>query len=222
MHVKTTFFLLAHFMVFFCFVATQGHAQASNWRAMGFKYLNAGQPKKAISFFRLAVSADPSQGRYREELAYALQESGMYDEALNEYTAAIGLLGASIENIKYNIALIYAAKKDYTKADQYISEVISMAPEVSSAYLNRANFRVQRKNYVGAEADYKKYLAMEQETQQRENIQRMLEILAGLSKFPANDLEKEAYNRKKQLEDDLNQQRKKIDDSLNNKFLGTP
>ncbi len=221
MRVRNFFFLWGQLLLYVYFVASI-YPQAHNWRTIGFEYLNAGDPQKAISFFRLAASADPTQGRYREELAYALQESGMYDEALNEYTAALGLSGASVKNIKYNMALVYAAKQDYTNANQYISEVISLAPEVSSAYLNRANFQIHRKNYAGAEGDYKKYLEMEPDTNQREAIERMIAILANLRMFPTNALEKEEYNRKKQLESDLNEQRKRIDDeSIHNQFLGT-
>lgn len=223
-NIPTIFYMCVRnfcFILFFCFV-TQVHPQASSWRMIGFEYLNAGEPEKAISFFRLAVSAEPTQGRYREEFAYALQESGMYDEALHEYTAALGLSGVSVKNIKYNMALVYAAMQDYDNANQYISEVISLAPEVSSAYLNRANFHIHRKKYSSAEADYKKYLEMEIDTTQRENIERMITILENLKIFPTDALEKEEYERKKQLEHDLNEQRKRIDGTrTTNQFLGS-
>lgn len=200
----------AMLILMLCSLLAAAWSQAESWRSIGLTYLKSGEAEKAIPFFRLAVSSDGSRADYREELAYALQENKEYEESLTEYTAALGLPNAAVANIKYNMALVYAALGDYATARATISEVIALKPEISSAVLTRANFSVRMELYSEAKKDYEQYLVMEPNDAQREDIARMIALLDDMQ--AAKDAQdKLAREQRERVQQELRDQRKKLD-----------
>ncbi len=195
-----------------------GQNSELQWRIIGYNYLDSQQPQKAVIFFRQAVSANKGIAIYRQELAYALQKSGEYEEALNEYSTALALPNSNIADIKYNIGVIYSIQEKYTDALRYFSEVITFDDTYTDVYLNKANVELNKKDYTAAEQDYKTFLKRVPDTTQRKEIEQVLSILASLKTFKEDTLNKESYNKKQQLEEELNKKRKRID-STPNKYL---
>jgi hypothetical protein len=62
-------------------------------------------------------------------------------------------------------------------AEASYTSAISADSGYASAYLNRANARMNLKSYPGALSDYVVYLSLEPNTPQRANVERMIQAL---------------------------------------------
>ncbi|MBV8856381.1 MAG: protein kinase [Acidobacteria bacterium] len=103
--------------------------------------------------------------RFQEHLKQGQSrlDSGMHDEAIAEFTEAIGIDPAQPMPYYYRAVALHK-KGDYEQAVKDYSEVLRLTPEYASAYQNRAAIFVQRGEYDRAIEDYSALLRFAADT----------------------------------------------------------
>ncbi len=191
-----------------CIGTISVYAQQEYWWSIAREQMVGKNYSKASVFYAQAVAVYPAEGLLRAEYAYALQKSGNIEQAINEYFLSIGLTNITSDEIfqvKFNIAVAYIQQQEYKKAYDAFGELIQRSPRFALAYLNRANAAIQLQNYKSAKKDYQLYLDNTDKEQQDENVPKMIALLDSYNVFPSSEIDKEEFNKKKQLEEELNE-----------------
>lgn len=194
--------------------------KAEAWRKIGLEYLSNQQADKAVPYFKMALRMNPENGILHSELGYAYQMLEDYESALMEYTAAIGLKGAPIPDVKFNMGIVFAKEEQFDQALTNFNEVLSIDINYKDAYLNRGIIFIQEGLYRDAEKDLTTFLEMDPENEQRPEIEKMLALLKQMRDFPVQTVDKSQYLEKRELEDELNRNRERLSSSPRNQFLG--
>jgi tetratricopeptide (TPR) repeat protein len=143
----------------------------------GEKLLMENKPREALPFLEQALNADPS-----EEKIYVYL--GIAYEQVSENEKAIGVMQRGLDIAKKHRHLLYfnignnffSQGENLLAADMY-TKAIGADSGFAEPYLNRANARLVLEEYRGALNDYTVYLRLKPATEQRFEIERMIELL---------------------------------------------
>jgi regulator of sirC expression with transglutaminase-like and TPR domain len=76
-----------------------------------------------------------------------------------------------------NMHLVYRHNKDFERAAATLDLMISGAPETALWYKHRGAFHVELKRWPAARRDFEKYLAMEPQAEDREEVLKQLQAI---------------------------------------------
>ncbi len=112
-----------------------------------------GDVQQAVTYLQAAVIANPDHLKSREMLAYALDYSGRYDEALEHYRAVIRLDAKNPVHYE-NLAGTLDRAGRYDEAVATLRRAVELFPSAASAHLRLAGLHMERYRGVEATAEY--------------------------------------------------------------------
>jgi len=169
------------------------------------------KPREAAALLENALQDDPGNDRIYLYLGICYEQLGQHDLAINVLTRGLNVPGADRSLFYYDIGNNYLAMKQNDKAAEMYSEAIDLNRSFPAPFLNRANVRVQTKQYEAAISDYVTYLGLKPDDPQQSSIEKMISLLKG-----EVDAEQQrvAEAKKKQAEEEA--RRKAVLDSVLN------
>ena len=155
-------------------------------------------PQEALQYLEAAARDDPAHVQAFIYLGIAYQQLDRIDDAIEAYQKILPRGGAETARIAFNLGNAYFLKKDFSMAVQSYTRALQADPGFSTAYLNRANSRIQERALQEAVSDYLIYLNLEPRTPQRSQIERIISFIR--EEFAAEERriqeEKEAEERR--------------------------
>ncbi|GMU85588.1 MAG: hypothetical protein AMXMBFR48_08300 [Ignavibacteriales bacterium] len=88
-----------------------------------------------INTLRERVKTNPQDHQAELELAHALMDSRMFDEAIQTYDSYLKT-HPGVPDVMIDMAVCYFEKQDFTKADQIMREAIKIDPKHQIGHLN--------------------------------------------------------------------------------------
>lgn len=157
------------------------------------------QPQEAATLMETALETNPGNPDLYLYLSIIYQQLGNYERAIGVLESGLNRAGGKLGMFHYNIGNFYFIQGRSALAEASYTSALAADGNYASAYLNRANARMNMKAYAGALSDYTVYLSLEPATPQRENIERMIAALKGyLQDEEARRLAEEARRREEE------------------------
>jgi tetratricopeptide (TPR) repeat protein len=168
------------------------------------------KPKEAIPLLRTALEEEPENGKLYMYLGIAHEQLEEWDAAVEAYQEGLSV-GKDSAAFYFNIGNNYARMGEHEKAIEAYSSAIEAGDGMPAAYLNRANLRVKTESYQKAVADYRVYLSREPDTPQRQNIEKMIDLLSEKLRIA----EKERREEERRKKEEERRQKELLDQVLN-------
>lgn len=158
------------------------------------------KPGEAVFVLEQVVegSAPPPKAFYYLGIVYEQLER--YEDAVALYERAVERPGVNRARALFNMGNNYVHLGRLEAAVDAYTRAVQANEEYAPAYLNRANNRVATESYEGALKDYSVYLALEPNTAQRPQIERMMEQLRGIIEEQRIAREEEERRRREEEE----------------------
>jgi tetratricopeptide (TPR) repeat protein len=144
----------------------------------GEKLFLENKPREALPHLEKALYENP-----QEEKIYLYL--GIVYEQLNDTEKSIQILkrGLNVSQgykdlFYYNLGNNHFRMQEFTVAAQMYSNALKINGALEVAYLNRANARLELEEFQDARQDYIDYLRLDPDTPQRENIEKLIALLA--------------------------------------------
>ncbi len=136
---------------------------------------------EALPLLRLVLERQsPQRGEAYRLLAYTLSRTDQSDEAertLRDALSDPSLTASDRGRIAFDLGALLARTNRQGEAEEMYGRALEEDGAISTAYLNRANLRVELGNYVSAVRDYELFLAVNPRTSQRGDIEKMIALL---------------------------------------------
>jgi tetratricopeptide (TPR) repeat protein len=183
--------------------------QAQNAFVRGEELFLRNKPQEALVFLEASLGEDPSNIKTFLYLGVAYQQLGRLDEAVAVYRKALPKAGDETARVAYNLGNVYTMKGNSALAEQYYTQAIEADSAYASAYLNRANTKVNAGALKEAVADYEQYLTLEPRSSKRPQVEKLIAFI--LEEFAAGERQKllaeaeaqEAAERRQRLLDEV-------------------
>ncbi len=191
-----TFFFIISSTVCFAQSFTEGEA-----------LFRSNQPQLAIPLFQRSLldgSFKPSVYNY---LGVAYMQIGDAQQALDTFVQGTSIAGSDRRSLYYNAGNAAYVLQDFVKAKDFFSFAIVADTAYANAYLNRANTSVQLATYPEAIDDYEKYLLLDPNSEQTEEVRRMIAALTSEILFQQQEAERLAAEQKR-----LEEEQKRIEE----------
>ncbi|MCR5699406.1 MAG: tetratricopeptide repeat protein [Treponemataceae bacterium] len=140
----------------------------------GEKLYNENRPVDALMYFQKALEENPENPSAYNLLGLCYYQLADYEAAQQTFLKGSELPSKLKYILYYNAGNAAFAMGDYENAEIYYTASIELNPEFSSAVLNRGNTRLKLSLFKGASEDYKLYLELESDTDQREQIEKLI------------------------------------------------
>ncbi|MFP4331529.1 MAG: tetratricopeptide repeat protein [Spirochaetaceae bacterium] len=138
------------------------------------------RPGEAVPLLEQVVEREEAPARAFYYLGIAYEQLERYEDAVEVYQRALERGGINRARVHFNLGNNYLHLGDREAAVDAYSQALEADGEYAPAYLNRANNRVSLEAYEEAIRDYSAYLALEPNTAQRPQIERMIEALRSM------------------------------------------
>lgn len=152
-------------------------AQATDFLSEAERLLSQNKPGEAVTYLEATLGQGRLSQRLFLYLGTAYHALGQNDRAVAMFERGLELRGELKAALLYNLGSVSMARRDYEKAEAYLSRALELDERDGDAYLNRANVRLIRENYEGALNDYLQVLALQPDNPQRAQILRLTELL---------------------------------------------
>jgi len=132
------------------------------------------RPQEAASYLEISIIEDPSNVVAFLYLGIVYEQLGMLDEAITVYRQVLdraGNLGATVAN---NLGNVFFRRGFMDEAMDMYNQAIQMDRTFATAYLGRANIRLQRGELNEAITDYQQYLIFAPRSPQRPQIELLI------------------------------------------------
>lgn len=133
------------------------------------------EPEKAIPYLKKSISEGNQQAYIYLSLAY--YQIGKYSESIDICNAGMKAYGTDKKVLAYNAGNTAYKMGDFSGAESWYNKAIVADPFYSEPVLNMANTLLSEKKYKESKADYIKYLEMEPEDPQYEQIKILIGLL---------------------------------------------
>lgn len=143
----------------------------------GQHYFKINEPERAIVSFQAAMTETIVNPNVYNYLALALAQVGRYDEAFIIFEKGIKANGTDKQTLCFNAGNLAFLQGEYKKAREYFSACISENESFKEAYLNRANACLKEDYYEEALKDYKMYLTLAQDNDNKESVEALVALL---------------------------------------------
>jgi len=169
----------------------------------GEKYFLNNQPKKAVQFLEASLKDDSGNYKTYIYLGIAYEQLKLYKKAIDTYQRGIKKIKDHHGLMYTNIGNNYIRLGESQKAIDSFSQALSIDSSDTTALRNRAGEYLRLGRYNNALSDYKLYLMLDPAAYQKEEIQKVINLLEGtLSEIAQKKLEEE----RKRLEKEKKQQ----------------
>jgi len=157
------------------FFAVFSYGQSNLTR--GEELLMQNNPSQAVGFLERALAEDPANVNTYLYLGIVYEQLDRTNDAIAIYTRVLpraGNLSASVAN---NLGNVYFQRGNNEEAERFYTQAISFNSGFPNAYLGRANTRIKSGQLINAVGDYEQYLRLEPRSGQRENIERLINLI---------------------------------------------
>lgn len=138
------------------------------------------KPREAAPLLEQVVERPTAPPRAFYYLGIVYEQLERYKQAVEVYQRALQQPGVDRARVHFNMGNNYLHLGDREAAVAAYTRAIEANGDYAPAYLNRANNRVALETYEGAVQDYSAYLALEPNTAQRPQIERMIAALRSM------------------------------------------
>jgi len=142
--------------------------------ADGERLLREDRPKEAAAKLEKAILEPGVDERAWIYLSVAYLQLGRLDESLAILRKGLSAANRYRPLYFYNMGNVFVLQGKNAFAEEMYGEALALDPAYAAAYLNRANARLNQRNYQMASADYRSYLEIEPASAQRESIEGLL------------------------------------------------
>jgi tetratricopeptide (TPR) repeat protein len=202
----------------FCVVGTVG-AQ-SNPLEKGEQLFLENRLEEALPLLETASIQNPRNERVYIYLGTIYERLGQFEKAVTILQRGTLVAERYLDLMYFNIGNNLFKQNKLVLAEEMYTKASSTNPQLADVYLNRANTRVKMGTYPGAVEDYRVYLNLRPETEQRENIEKILALLtaeidAELARLREEEERKaaEAARQKALLDEVLSSLQKAVEDT---------
>lgn len=141
----------------------------------GEELFSRNKPEQAISYLKKACTEGfPKAYVY---LSVAYYQTGEFQKCIDICSAGMKASGTDKKILAYNAGNAAFAMRNYTGAENWYSLAISADQFYSTPVLNRANALLNQRKYEECIPDYEKYILMEPNDPQVEQIKILLSLL---------------------------------------------
>ena len=140
----------------------------------GEKLYSENRPLDALIYFQKALEENPENPSAYNLLGLCYYQLADYEASQQTFVKGCELPSKLRYILYYNAGNAAFAMGDYENAEIYYTASIELNPDFPSAVLNRGNTRLKLNVFKGASADYKRYLELEPDTNQREQIEKLI------------------------------------------------
>ena len=139
----------------------------------------ANEPRQAVVLMEAALKEYPGNEKIYLYLGVIYHQLGDTKKAVAILEEGLPYAVTRRDMFLFDLGSFYFLQGEMGKAEQSFSAAIKTNPSLTSAYLNRANSRMELEMYRDALADYTYYLTAEPGTSQRSEIEAMIAALQG-------------------------------------------
>jgi tetratricopeptide (TPR) repeat protein len=152
--------------------------QGADFYETGLNDFREGRTDQAVLNLEKALQNDPVNDSACLYLGILYQNKGDLSRAESYYSRGRDIRGSQYENLTFNLANLYFNGKRYDQASS-LYEILLQSPgeQRTASLLNLANLSVATASYDAAIDLYLDYLMEDPETNQRENIEKMISLL---------------------------------------------
>jgi tetratricopeptide (TPR) repeat protein len=138
------------------------------------------KPSEAVFILEQVVEGGNPPPKAFYYLGVVYEQLERYEDAVRLYERALERPGVNRARLLFNMGNNYLHLGDREAAVGAYTRAVEANSDYAPAYLNRANSRVALESYDGALKDYSVYLALEPNSAQRPEIERMMAALRGI------------------------------------------
>jgi len=157
------------------FFAVFSHGQSN--MARGEELLMQNNPAQAVVFLERALAEDPANVTTHLYLGIVYEQLGRSNDAISIYTRILPRAGNLSATVANNLGNVYFQRGNNEEAERFYSQAIGINSVFPSAYLGRANTRIKSGQLLSAVTDYEQYLRLDPGSSQRENIERLVNLI---------------------------------------------
>jgi tetratricopeptide (TPR) repeat protein len=117
-------------------------------------------PSEAVPYLESAIKADPSNEKAYLQLTVAYRQLDRLNEAFSVLKRGQAVASAYPHLFAYDMAAIYESQGKNAFAEDFYSQAIAANGSFASAFLNRAQVRLNLGKYGEAAEDYSTYLSL--------------------------------------------------------------
>lgn len=146
-------------------------------KEQGIEFFMNDQPEEAAPLLQTALRQEPESGKLYMYLAVCYEQMDDFEAALQIYEDGLPYADDNKALFYYNMGVNYQRLEQYDRAEEMYKQALQQDKDIANAYLNRANLYVREGQFNDAVADYRVYLSLKPDSNQRENIERMIDLL---------------------------------------------
>jgi len=135
------------------------------------------KPAEALPLFETALRQSPDDGDLYLYLATCYEQLGDIEASIRTFEQGLSRAGGKKTHFLHNLGNNYYKLEQYDQALKMYNQALQANSRLPGPYLNRANIFVRQGDYMEAIADYRVFLNLEPNTEQRENIEKMINLL---------------------------------------------
>jgi tetratricopeptide (TPR) repeat protein len=181
----------------------------------GEKLFLENKPQAALPLLEQALYEDPGNERLYLYLGVVYEQLNNPDKSIQVLRRGLNVASGLKDMLYFNLGNNLFRQKEYTVAEQMYSNALEANRTFEDAYLNRANARLQLGSYSAAREDYIEYLRLAPNNPQREPIERLIALLAGLLDEQERLKQEELAKQKALLNEVLNSLKNASEDTRN-------
>ncbi len=146
-------------------------------KARADELLQYNKPEEALPLYKTALEQNPQDPGIYRNLGYVYEMLGSPEKAVEIYQK-----GASVATLDKDL-FYNAMGRNFFKMERFLDaleqydKALQENPVNYGVYLNRANSRVELRQYEKAVTDYSTYLNLETEPRQEPEIRKMIAVL---------------------------------------------
>jgi len=188
---------------------------ASSYLSQGEKYFLENQPRKALPLFEAALNEEPQNEKIYLYLGIVYEQLNDLDKSTKILRRGLNVATSLKDVLYFNIGNNLFKQKQFALAEDMYTQAIGINKQIPEAYLNRANSRIELKNYKGSITDYTVYIQLKPENSQRAQIEKLINILNGLIAAAKQKKKEELAKQKALMNDVLNSLKNASEDTKN-------
>ncbi len=154
---------------------------AVDFVAEGEKQLGLNNPAKALTYLEAALAQGEPTEQLWMNLGLTYTRLSMKAEAQQAFQSGADLRGPAQVSLMYNLGVAKALAKDFAGSEAAYTQVLALDPTLGEALLNRANVRLELKQYDLSASDYRQYQAAVPENPQKSKIEQLITLLENAS-----------------------------------------
>ena len=155
-------------------------------------------PYNAAPLLEKALLQDSGNEKIYLYLGIIYEQTGNNRKAIEILKSGLDSAFDKKDRFYFNLGNNHFILGEYQFAEEMYSEALLRNSSLYIAYLNRANTRVNLKSYTNAVTDYKAYLTLNPDAEQRDKIEKVIDLLIDIS--AAEELERQQEEQRQREE----------------------